>query len=191
MKIVMQAPGKLIPHERNSRTHTPAQIAKIAEAIKLFGFLNPVVVADGKILAGHARVEAAKQLSLKEVPTIDASALSEGQRRAYIIADNRLSEDAGWNDTILREELHFLKSLGEFEISLTGFDDEQLKRLGAEDAYKPTLNPERGSSAVTGAEVGKAQASLEGRYAEAGQQDLVEVTCPHCGEDFKVQRGQV
>lgn len=188
-KIKMMHVGSLKAHERNSRTHTPEQIAKIAAAIKELGFLNPVVVAGDVILAGHARCAAVKTLppEFHKVPTIDASHLSDAQQRAYIIADNRLTEDAGWDNAVLREEFAFLKS-ADFEINLTGFDDSQLKMLGAEDAYSPVLQPMKGSNVVTGAEVDKAQEALDGRYAEAGKQALVTCTCPYCGEDFELNK---
>ena len=191
LKLKYMDPSKLVAHARNSRTHSPGQVAKIVAALREFGFINPVIVAGTTIIAGHARVEAVLQVpEIKTVPTLDVSHLTEAQQRAYIIADNRLSEDAGWNDAILREELGFLKGL-DFSVSLTGFDDSELKKLGAADAFKPVLDPGKASSTISAGEVAGAAERLEGQYANAGQQDLVTITCPHCGEDFQVQKGAV
>ena len=119
----------LIPYARNSRTHSDAQVNKIAASIKEFGFLNPVIV-DGKngIIAGHGRIMAAQKLGIDEVPTVEAAYLTEAQKRAYIIADNRLALDAGWDDEMLRVELQELDDL-DFDLSLTGFDESELADL--------------------------------------------------------------
>ncbi len=119
----------LIPYARNSRTHSDTQVTKIASSIKEFGFLNPVIVdADNGIIAGHGRVMAAKKLGLKEVPVLLADHLSEAQKRAYIIADNRLALDAGWDDEMLRIELDELGELG-FNLELTGFELDELNSI--------------------------------------------------------------
>jgi len=112
----------LIPYARNSRTHSPQQVDKIAASIKEFGFLNPIIV-DGEngIIAGHGRVMAAQKLRLSDLPVIEASHLTEAQRRAYVIADNRLALDAGWDNDMLKVELQDLNAAG-FDLTLTGFD---------------------------------------------------------------------
>lgn len=113
---------KLKPYENNARTHSEAQVDKIARSIEQFGFINPVIVdSNYGIIAGHGRVMGAKQLGLKEVPCIFVEDLTEAQKRAYILADNKLALDAGWDDTILKVELEELKEMN-FDISLTGFD---------------------------------------------------------------------
>lgn len=123
----------LIPYARNSRTHSDAQVAKLAASIKEFGFLNPVIVdGDNGIIAGHGRILAAQKLGLEAVPTIEAGHLSEAQRRAYVIADNRLALDAGWDDELLRIELSDLDAEG-FDLSLTGFDLDEIENLTAEE----------------------------------------------------------
>ena len=116
----------LIPYARNSRTHSEAQITQIAASIKEFGFLNPIIVdgANG-IVAGHGRVLAAKKLGMDELPVIDASHLSDAQRRAYIIADNKLALNAGWDDEMLRIELTEL-NIADFDMALLGFDATEL-----------------------------------------------------------------
>ncbi len=112
----------LIPYARNSRTHSEAQVTKIASSIKEFGFINPVVT-DGKngIVAGHGRVLAANKLGLKEIPCVEAIHLTEAQKRAYVIADNRMALDAGWDIEMLKVELGDLQGM-DFDIALTGFD---------------------------------------------------------------------
>ena len=119
----------LIPYARNSRTHSDAQVAKIAASIREFGFLNPIIVdgANG-IVAGHGRVLAAHKLALQVVPVIEASHLTEAQKRAYVIADNRLALDAGWDLEMLRVELTDLKGM-DFDLSLTGFEIGELGKL--------------------------------------------------------------
>ena len=103
----------LIPYANNSRTHSDAQVAQIAASIREFGWTNPVLI-DGEngIIAGHGRVFAARKLGLTEVPVIELAHMSEAQRRAYIIADNKLAENAGWDDELLRLELGALRDLG-------------------------------------------------------------------------------
>jgi ParB family chromosome partitioning protein len=119
----------LIPYARNSRTHDEKQVSKIAASIREFGFLNPVIV-DGEngIIAGHGRIMAAQKLGLEEVPTIEASHLTDAQRRAYIIADNRLALDAGWDDEMLRVEFAELADMG-FDLELTGFGLDEIGAL--------------------------------------------------------------
>lgn len=126
------AVDSLIPYARNSRTHSDAQVTKIAASIKEFGFLNPVIV-DGEngIVAGHGRVMAAKKLGMDEVPVVEANHLTEAQRRAYVIADNRLALDAGWDDEMLRVEFAELEGLG-FDLDLTGFTPEEIAALEPE-----------------------------------------------------------
>jgi len=122
----------LVPYARNSRTHSPQQVDKIAASIREFGFLNPIIV-DGRngIVAGHGRVLAAQKLGLSELPVIDASHLSEAQKRAYVIADNRLALDAGWDNEMLKIELQDLEADG-FDLSLTGFELDEIGDLLAE-----------------------------------------------------------
>ena len=117
---------RLIPYPNNARTHSDEQVAQIAASIKEFGFTNPVLVdGDNGIIAGHGRVQAARKLQLKSVPTIDLSYLTPVQRKAYILADNKLSLNAGWDVELLQGELAGLDAL-EFDLSLTGFSDSEL-----------------------------------------------------------------
>ncbi len=119
----------LTPYARNARTHSPAQVAQIAGSIREFGFINPVIL-DGEngIIAGHGRVMAAQQLGLVTVPALRASHLDDAQRRAYVLADNKLAINAGWDDELLRIELIDLDAEG-FDLALTGFSDEEMAAL--------------------------------------------------------------
>ena len=123
----------LIPYARNSRTHSDEQVTQIAASIKEFGFLNPVIV-DGEngIIAGHGRVLAAKKLGMIEVPAVEASHLTDAQRRAYIIADNKLALNAGWDDEMLRVEFAELTEAG-FDLDLTGFNVDEIGALQIEE----------------------------------------------------------
>lgn len=138
-----QSVASLVPYARNSRTHSAQQVDKIAASIREFGFLNPVIV-DGQqgIIAGHGRVLAAQKLGLAEVPTIEASHLTEAQRRAYVIADNRLALDAGWDVEMLKVEIADLKAV-DFDLSLTGFSLLEI------EAFDPSELP-NGSSGGAG-----------------------------------------
>jgi ParB-like chromosome segregation protein Spo0J len=121
-KIEKIAITDLIPYARNSRTHSDAQVAQIAASIKEFGFTNPVLIdGDGGIIAGHGRVMAARKLKMSEVPCIRLSHLSDTQKRAYIIADNKLALNAGWDEELLGLELTDIDN-DDFDIDLTGFD---------------------------------------------------------------------
>ena len=118
----------LIPYARNSRTHSDVQVNKIASSIKEFGFTNPLLIDKNKeIIAGHGRLMAAKQLGLDKVPCIELSNLSEKQKKAYVIADNQLALNAGWNESILSMEIGDLSD-NDFDISLLGFNDLDLNK---------------------------------------------------------------
>jgi DNA modification methylase len=127
LRVIYRDPAELIPYARNARTHSPEQIAKLAASIKEFGFTTPVEL-DGEngILSGHGRVLAAQKLGLKRIPTIDLSGLTEAQRRAYILAANRLALDAGWDEELLAIELSDLSGL-DVDLSVTGFTDEEIE----------------------------------------------------------------
>lgn len=121
-KVERRKVADLIPYARNSRTHSEAQIAQIAASIKEWGWTTPVLICeDGGIIAGHGRVMAAQKLGIEEVPCMIAEGWSEAQKRAYVIADNRLPELAGWDQEMLALELGELGEL-DFDLSLTGFD---------------------------------------------------------------------
>ena len=120
---------RLIPYIRNARTHSDAQVAQVAGSIAEFGFVNPILVGpDGVLVAGHARLAAARLLKLTAVPVIVLAHLSETQRRALVLADNKLAENAGWDEEMLRVELETLQADG-FSLELVGFSDEELEAL--------------------------------------------------------------
>lgn len=120
---------RLVPYERNARTHSPEQVAQIASSIQEFGFVNPVLVdTDSGVIAGHGRLAAAKDLGLADVPVVVLDHLTPEQRRAYVIADNKLALNAGWDMSLLQQEVMSL-SLADFDLDLLGFDEKELAGL--------------------------------------------------------------
>ena len=129
MKITQKLVTELIPYVNNSRTHSDEQVAQIAASIKEFGWTNPILVdGDNGIIAGHGRLMAARKLGYKEVPTIELADLTETQKKAYIIADNRLALNAGWDNDMLKIEFDQLAELG-FDMELTGFSLDEIEAL--------------------------------------------------------------
>ena len=129
MKITVKKVDSLIPYVKNSRTHSPDQVAQIAASIKEFGWTNPILVdGDNGIIAGHGRLMAARKLGHKEVPTIELKDLTETQKKAYIIADNRLALNAGWDNEMLTIELNDLLADG-FALDILGFDPKEIAAL--------------------------------------------------------------
>ncbi len=125
--------GELLPYARNARTHSDTQVSQLAASIKEFGFNNPVAIdADGMILCGHGRVMAAQKLGLTEVPTVCLSHLSDTQKKAYILADNKLALNAGWDNDMLKVELEDLKT-SDFNLDLIGFSNEELDEIMNQD----------------------------------------------------------
>uniref|UniRef100_UPI0035DD2795 site-specific DNA-methyltransferase n=1 Tax=Ralstonia mannitolilytica TaxID=105219 RepID=UPI0035DD2795 len=149
MQIENRPIEALIPYARNSRTHSDAQVAQIAASIREFGWTNPVLV-DGSngIIAGHGRVLAARKLGFDQVPVIELAHLTESQKRAYVLADNKLAENAGWDDELLRIELEALQAAG-FDLSLTGFADDELAALMAELAGNEGLTDDDAVPEIT------------------------------------------
>jgi DNA modification methylase len=134
--------NQLIPYVRNPRTHTPEQVAQVAGSIAEFGFVNPILIGpDNVIIAGHARFAAAQKLGLSTVPVIVLAHLSEAQRRALVIADNRLALNAGWDEEMLRIELAALQEV-DFNLDLTGFAEAELARLLTEQEALAGLTDE-------------------------------------------------
>ena len=132
----------LIPYARNSRTHSDAQVAQIASSIKEFGFTNPVLIdGGGGIIAGHGRVLAARKLGMSEVPCIRLEHLTDAQKRAYVIADNRLALNSGWDTEMLKVEFSDLQELG-FDLELTGFDLDEIKELLAPVGTEGLTDPD-------------------------------------------------
>jgi len=120
---------KLVPYVNNARTHSPEQINKLRGSLREYGFINPVIIdKDFNVIAGHGRIEAAKAEGFKEVPCVLVDYLTPAQKKAYIIADNRMAEDAGWDEEMLRAEIESLQEEA-FDLSLTGFDEKELSAL--------------------------------------------------------------
>jgi ParB-like chromosome segregation protein Spo0J len=137
-KIELIEIEKLIPYARNSRTHSDEQVAQIAGSIREFGFTNPVLInKDGTIVAGHGRVMAARKLGMESVPCLRLGHLTESQVRAYVIADNKLALNAGWDEEMLKAELDTLKDNG-FDLNLTGFTDGEIDKLLGAAEVAPT-----------------------------------------------------
>lgn len=136
--------SKLVPYANNSRTHNEKQIKKLQSSLREFGFVNPILIdRDFNIIAGHGRVLAAKEDGMKSVPCVFVDHLTESQKKAYIIADNRLAEDAGWDKDLLSIELESLKEL-DFDVDLLGFDAAELNTLlnSAEDVQEDNFDVE-------------------------------------------------
>jgi hypothetical protein len=123
-RIEHVAPERLHPNPRNARTHSPRQVERLAAAIRRFGFLNPVIIDENDmVLAGHGRLLAARKLGLRDVPVLRAAHMSEAEKRAYMIADNRIAELAGWDRSVLKEEFVYLTTAPvDFDVGVTGFD---------------------------------------------------------------------
>ena len=118
--------GKLIPYVNNARTHSEDQITKLRSSLREFGFINPILIdRDYNVIAGHGRLAAAKAENFEEVPCVYVDHLTEAQKKAYILADNRMAEDAGWDEEMLRIEIEALKEQA-FDLSLTGFDEDEI-----------------------------------------------------------------
>jgi DNA modification methylase len=151
-KIELQKTAILLPYARNSRTHSDAQIQQIASSIKEFGFTNPILIDENnQIIAGHGRLSAAHLLKIKEVPCIRLAHLTEAQKKAYVIADNKLALNAGWDDAMLALELKDLESEN-FDLSLTGFNEDELAKLlveAVEGQTDPDDVPEVQETAIT------------------------------------------
>ncbi len=148
--------SELTPYARNSRTHSPEQVKRIAASIREFGFTNPVLIdSDGTIIAGHGRVLAAQHLQMDNVPVVRLEYMTEQQKRAYVIADNRIALDAGWDEELLRVELDTLHADG-YDVAMTGFGADELAELMADEVD-----------------------------AEQAPDDDVQL-CPHCGSKMKI-----
>ena len=157
----------LIPYANNSRVHSDEQVNQIATSIKEFGFLNPIIIdGDNGIIAGHGRVMAANKLGIKELPCVDASHLSPAQKKAYVIADNKIALNSDWDNELLRIELNVLDEMG-FDISLTGFSDFELDSLSDDVNFDPATEEEQG---------------------QLDQLDPKWVACPHCGKEFDARQ---
>ena len=155
--------ASLIPYARNARTHSEAQVAQIAASIREWGWTNPVLIDEaGGIIAGHGRVLAARKLKIEEVPCIVASGWTDAQKRAYVLADNQLAQNADWDMDVLKVEIGELQDIG-FDVDLIGFSADELGRLMFNADFAPGSLDEQGKLDELAPKI---------------------VNCPHCGEDF-------
>ena len=153
---------RLTPYARNSRTHSDEQIGQIAASIKEWGWTTPVLVdEDGSIIAGHGRTLAAQRLKMTEVPVMVAKGWSDAKKRAYVIADNKLALNAGWDNEMLALELGEIGELG-FDLNLTGFTAEEIQTLQPPD-FEPGTEEDQG---------------------KLDHLDPKWIACPHCGKEF-------
>ena len=167
LKITYQKTGDLVPYARNSRTHSEEQVGQIASSIREFGFTNPVLVdEENTIIAGHGRIMAAQKLGLGEVPTITLAGLSDTQRKAYIIADNRLALNAGWDDEMLALEMSDLREV-DFDLSSLGFDGVAIEEI---------LNPKEPVINQTIPDSSAKEIDVDGM--------TMACACPRCGFEF-------
>jgi ParB-like chromosome segregation protein Spo0J len=158
--------SKLIPYANNSRTHDDAQVAQLAASIKEFGFRNPILVDGVGIIAGHGRLMAARKLGLEKVPTIDCSDMTETQKKAYIIADNKLALNSGWDSDLLSLEISQLDTDG-FNLELLGFNADEL------------------SSFINGVNF---DAGTEDDQGKLDELEPKWISCPHCGKEFDARQ---
>ena len=165
-KVERRPISELIPYARNSRTHSDAQVAQIAASIREWGWTMPILVdEDGNVIAGHGRIMAAQKLGIADVPCMTATGWSEAKRRAYVIADNKLALNAGWDDDVLKLELQDVDTLG-FDLTLTGFDVAELANLFDEPDFAP---------------------GTEGDQGKLDELAPKMVTCPHCQAEWDLR----
>lgn len=157
---------KLVPYAKNSRTHSEEQVAQLAASIREWGFTTAVLVDEsGSIIAGHGRVMAARKLGMESLPVMVAAGWTDAQKRAYVIADNKLALNAGWDNELLRLELGEIGDLG-FDLDLTGFSPDELTALQPVN-FDPANEDDQGKLD-----------ELDPKY----------IACPHCGKEFDVRQ---
>lgn len=156
--------AELLPYARNARTHSDEQVAQIAASIREWGWTTPVLVDEtGQIIAGHGRVMAARKLGLAEVPVMVAAGWTEAQRRAYVLADNKLALNAGWDADLLKLEL---KDLDGFDLTLTGFSVGEMAAMFDVPNFEPGTEDQQGKLDELAPKM---------------------VQCPHCGQEYDLR----
>lgn len=161
-KIEWLSVETLIPYAKNARTHSDEQVAQIAGSIKEFGFNNPILVdKSGSIIAGHGRLLAARKLGMDKVPAVQLEHMTEAQRKAYVLADNRIALNSGWDTSMLTLELQELKD--DIDLSLLGFDADEINNLLNLVNFDPATEEDQG---------------------KLDQLDPKWIDCPHCGKEF-------
>ena len=165
-KVERRKVADLLPYARNSRTHSEAQVAQIAASIREWGWTMPILVDEaGNVIAGHGRIMAAHKLGIEDVPCMTATGWSEAKRRAYVIADNKLALNAGWDNEMLAVELSDLKEMG-FDLELTGFEAAEIDALMHEPDFSPGTEEDQGKLDELAPKM---------------------VTCPHCNQEWDLR----
>ena len=179
------------PYEGNPRTITDLAVKKVADSIQEYGWRQPIVVdKQGVIIVGHTRMMAAKLLGLTDVPVHVAADMKPAQVRAYRIVDNRVGEETEWDrDKLLAELGSLMEDLPDFDVTNLGFDETDLEFLGED--FLPVLNPQKAIGAVTSGDMDKADDKLKNGPKDGAKQDLIEVTCPHCGDTYALSRASL
>jgi hypothetical protein len=189
LKIERKSIAELIPYAANSRTHSGEQVKQIAASMKEFGWTNPILVSDkNTIIAGHGRIMAAKELGMTHVPVIVLSKLSEAQQKALVIADNKITDNAGWDTKTLIAEL---ESLADFDFTNFGFSTDELDAL-LNEIYTPEYTPTFTNTGVTENQLSRAAdgmaSQIDGLQSDKANR-ATEVMCPYCAETFQYSGG--
>tara|TARA_R100000005_G_C4997125_1_gene203888 strand:- start:861 stop:1481 length:621 start_codon:yes stop_codon:yes gene_type:complete len=181
-KIVNKAVNELIPYDRNPKDHPDSQIKQLQNSIREWGWTIPILIdEESNVVAGHGRLFAAQDMGISEVPCVVATGWTEEQRKGYVIADNKLSENGQWNDSLYFSELRSLSEDG-YDLSLVGMDED----FAFED-FEPNLNPVSEFSEVTEDDITSAKTNLDGAMSEESERkntNGTEVMCPYCAETF-------
>ena len=181
--LINKKPIDLLPYERNSRVHSDEQINQICNSIKEWGFTAPILIdEDDTVLAGHARLEASKKLELETVPCMVAINWTDEQKRAYVIADNKLAENSNWDMGMYFSELKEMNDLG-FDLSLVGVDADNMNL-----SFNPNTEPSYNFNDVNENDINKAQEKMGNQIdgiSTDNSNTATEVMCPYCAETFK------
>jgi len=181
--LINKKPIDLLPYERNSRVHSDEQINQICNSIKEWGFTAPILIdEDDTVLAGHARLEASKKLELETVPCMVAKNWTDEQKRAYVIADNKLAENSNWDMGMYFSELKEMNDLG-FDLSLVGVDADNMNL-----SFNPNTEPSYNFNDVNENDINKAQEKMGNQIdgiSTDNSNTATEVMCPYCAETFK------
>ncbi|MAK71082.1 MAG: hypothetical protein CMF19_03405 [Idiomarinaceae bacterium] len=179
-QIQMRDTTVLNPYDRNPRIHPDSQIEQLKNSIRQWGWTVPILIDESDtVLAGHGRLHAASEMGISEVPCVIAVGWSDEQKRAYVIADNKLAENSSWDTGLYFSEIKALDDIG-FDLSIAGLDQDILASVN----FEPTLNPSTQYEDVTSDDINLA-ASTVGEIKPHGQK-VSDVICPHCGEEFQV-----
>ena len=182
-EIVQMQIADIIPYDRNPRTHPESQINELANSIRQWGFTAPILVdEEGTVIAGHGRLYAAHMIGLETVPAIVAEGWSDNQKKAYVIADNKLSENSSWDEGMFFSELKELSRSG-FDLSLIGMD-----QGFSFDEFKPNLDPQMTHGFIDDNDINKADQGITDHISSLNNDkadNAIEVMCPYCAETFK------